>query len=811
MSPRIIYIHYDEEWKENEGSYEWFANNRDIIPMFLQDSSIKFDEFMKKLYERVGVDKNDTELKLSYLPYSRTKKVLPVTLQDDECLTCFLFEAGKPNHMSLIYVEVLKNNRCDMGVYIEENVCDAASAPGWDGANIRCDIVGTPMLDTTASAPTPQKSPLALLSPEQTQSPHCPLSPLAVQSPRFPQSPLSPHCPQSPQSPQCSKLQMVVVENHEALDCVLPDPSEEMFSFTDLSDLAIGQEFENKEEVKNKLQEISLKACFEMTIKKSTKSLYATRCIDSTCKWAVRAARIKNSERFSIRTYCNTHTCSLINRKRKNRQASAAMVAEMVKSHFEGQKKTPTPKAIMTMMQNRNVPISYWKAWKGKQLAHNLLRGPPELSFQCLPHYLYMVRKMNLGTVTHIEVDESDKFKYVFLAYGACIRGFRCMRKVIAVDGTFLKGKFRGTLLLATAQDGNFQQYPLAWAVVNSENDSSWFWFFTKLQELIPDEEDLVIISDRHHSIMNAVKKVYQKSQHGNCRWHLSQNIKNKVKAEGVVQLFEAAANAYKVSDFNNHYNELRNRYPGATKYLEEYTDVKKWARAHFPGSRYNIMTTNGAESINWVLKDAREYPIISLFDFIQRKTSEWFNRRRMLATSIETPETPLTVKAEEIVRERFIKASGMNVFQLNRFEYEVIGKDNNGVVDFGQKSCSCRVFDIDRLPCVHALAACEQAQIQVYDLCSDYYKLSTWTLAYAETIYPVPSQVDWDTPDDEVMTKVVPPDVPKKRGRATTQRIPSIGEGRRRRKRRRRCELCGDLGHTKKKCPLRATTSGTS
>ena len=73
-----------------------------------------------------------------------------------------------------------------------------------------------------------------------------------------------------------------------------------------------------------------------------------------------------------------------------------------------------------------------------------------------------MVRKMNLGAVTHIEVDESNKFKYVFLAYGACIRGFCSMRKVIAIDETFLKGKFRDTLLLATTQDGNFQKYPLS-------------------------------------------------------------------------------------------------------------------------------------------------------------------------------------------------------------------------------------------------------------------------------------------------------------------------------------------------------------
>ena len=128
----------------------------------------------------------------------------------------------------------------------------------------------------------------------------------------------------------------MVVENHEVSDSVVPDPSEEIFSFPDLLDLAIGQKFENKKEVKNKLQEISLKACFEMAIKKSTKSLYVTRYIDSTCKWAVRAARVKKSDRFSIRTYCNTHTCSLINRKKKNQQASAAMVAEMVKSHFEG-------------------------------------------------------------------------------------------------------------------------------------------------------------------------------------------------------------------------------------------------------------------------------------------------------------------------------------------------------------------------------------------------------------------------------------------------------------------------------------------
>ena len=51
--------------KENERSYKQCSNNRDIIRMFLKDFSIKFEKFMKKLYERVGMDKNGTEMKLS--------------------------------------------------------------------------------------------------------------------------------------------------------------------------------------------------------------------------------------------------------------------------------------------------------------------------------------------------------------------------------------------------------------------------------------------------------------------------------------------------------------------------------------------------------------------------------------------------------------------------------------------------------------------------------------------------------------------------------------------------------------------------
>ena len=72
-----------------------------------------------------------------------------------------------------------------------------------------------------------------------------------------------------------------------------------------------------------------------------------------------------------------------------------------------------------------------------------------------LHSYCYMLEKVNPRTVTRIEVDEESIFKYLFLVFTAATRGFQYMRKGISIDGTFLKGPYKGVLLVATAQDGN--------------------------------------------------------------------------------------------------------------------------------------------------------------------------------------------------------------------------------------------------------------------------------------------------------------------------------------------------------------------
>ncbi|KAL4018479.1 hypothetical protein IC575_022075 [Cucumis melo] len=91
-----------------------------------------------------------------------------------------------------------------------------------------------------------------------------------------------------------------------------------------------------------------------------------------------------------------------------------------------------------------------------------------------------------------MELEDDRFFKYLFMAVGACVRGFlNCIRPVIVMDETFLKNKYRGQLIVAVCLDGNNQIYPLAFGVVDRETDDSIQWFLEKLKGAIGEVPDL--------------------------------------------------------------------------------------------------------------------------------------------------------------------------------------------------------------------------------------------------------------------------------------------------------------------------------
>ena len=118
-------------------------------------------------------------------------------------------------------------------------------------------------------------------------------------------------------------------------------------------------------------------------------------------------------------------------------------------------------------------------------------------------------------------------FERVFWVFGPSIEGFQHCRPVISIDGTFLYGKYKGTLLIASTWDGGNRLFPLSFAIVEKETDDSWYWFLRCIQINVTNQEGLCVISNRHPGIMTAIQTICQSTRwyHHFCLRHVASNF----------------------------------------------------------------------------------------------------------------------------------------------------------------------------------------------------------------------------------------------------------------------------------------------
>ena len=200
------------------------------------------------------------------------------------------------------------------------------------------------------------------------------------------------------------------------------------------------------------------------------------------------------------------------------------------------------------------------------------------------------------------------------------------------------------------------------------------------------------------------------------------------------------------------------------------------------PKKRYNIMTTGIVESLNVVLKYARDLPILQLIEELRNLLQKGFTNRKQQALSMTIE---LTIWADGELRVRYNTLSTYEVKAMNSMEYNVKYNGVNDHVNLHNHSCTCRRFDLDHIPCSHVIAACRYAHMSCYPLCSKYYTVNSLLSLYVESIHHLGHQRDWMIPCDISSRVVLPPKTRQPTGRPRKERIPSGGEG----KRRQRCD----------------------
>ncbi|XP_062103875.1 uncharacterized protein LOC133814992 [Humulus lupulus] len=151
-------------------------------------------------------------------------------------------------------------------------------------------------------------------------------------------------------------------------------------------------------------------------------------------------------------------------------------------------------------------------------------------------------------------------------------------------------------------------------------------------------------------------------------------------------------------------------------------------------------------------------------------------------------------------------KARFLIPYAVGTHEFHVLDGELNGEVNLLNKTCTCGVFQLIGIPCVHALSGSLKRGVSFYSLCSDYYKIETWRSSYTESIYPNGNEEEWIVPHDIMTMNVRIPrqknlDCPKKKqGRPKKKCHPSNGE---KVVVQCKCSTCGGLGNNRATCKV--------
>ena len=461
-------------------------------------------------------------------------------------------------------------------------------------------------------------------------------------------------------------------DNNEQQEVQSPLCLSSIISNTNVKEVEVHQIYNKKQTLKTVMNLYAISNNFQFRVIKSCGRKFFIKCIDENCTWRLRASRYKNTTMFRIREFKNEHSCSLEARLGNQHHATTSMIADCIKSKYSSLKTVYTPADIIRDMQkDYGVSISYMKAWRSKETALEFIRGKPEESFSFLPSFLYMIEKTNRGSVVDLKTNNENRFLYVYMSLQASIHGWQHCIPVIVVDGTFLKIKFGGTLLTASTQDASGKIFPLAFAVVDSENDSSWIWFFAHLRKTLGMRDKLTIVSDRHQSIELAIKEVYPEAAHVFCIYHILNNIKTNFKKSTVQikELFLQAANSYKVEQFEKHMLDIEKIDARVYEYLNN-IGHEKWTKVHSQNNRFRTMTSNIAESLNSAIKYARELPVTTLLEYLRGLMQQWTSTNRNIARGTFKK---LAKKPDERLTENYIKSLKFNVRSstfLSNFKY---------------------------------------------------------------------------------------------------------------------------------------------
>ncbi|KAH1090630.1 hypothetical protein J1N35_017887 [Gossypium stocksii] len=387
--------------------------------------------------------------------------------------------------------------------------------------------------------------------------------------------------------------------------------------------LKVGMLFKSKDSLKEAAKQYGrLNSYFIKFPKNDLKRLKAV--CSKKCSWFIWASRLNpnnpTDQTWQIRSSNPNHTCSKVY---KNRNVTAAWIGEQYKEKFIADPNYSLKSLQQDVKRDFCCLVSLTKCRRAKLRALELIEGAHKAQYEKVYEYLLEVRTQNEGTTTICYLD-NRLFQRMYVCLQACKDGYRAgCRRIVGLDGCFLKGYYGGYLLAAVGIDANNGIYPLAYAAVESENQASWLWFLELLAidlEIVSSYQ-ISFMSDKQKGLLEAICMLFPNAETRHCVRHLHSNFKKAgFRTKKLKDLLWKAARASTIREFDDVMDELRNTNQHAYDWLKE-KNPTHWSRSHFSfRSHSDMLVNNLSESFNKIILEARGKPILTMMETIRTK-----------------------------------------------------------------------------------------------------------------------------------------------------------------------------------------------
>ncbi|KAL6321992.1 hypothetical protein AAG906_035912 [Vitis piasezkii] len=480
------------------------------------------------------------------------------------------------------------------------------------------------------------------------------------------------------------------------------------------------------------------------------------------CGWKIHASQTQMGDAFQIKSFKSIHTCG---KDHKNSKISSRWLANKYLPFFRDDH-TWTKCIERCVFRDHEVDVTLDQCYKVKRMAFKMIHGVEEKQYERLWDYVAAIRKWNVGSTVKIQTT-NDVFERMYICLDACKRGFLAgCRPLIGIDGCHLKGTTGGQLLVAVGKDGNDNIFPIAFAIVEIENKSSWTWF---LQCLL---DDIGHVDENGWGLVETFKDLMPNAEHRFCVRHLHANFKKDFPGKVLKDAMWSAARATTKNSFDFHMDELKKLDVKAYEWLVK-LDVRTWSRHAFnPRSKSDTLVNNIAESFNaWIL-EARDKPVLTMMEIIRVMLMQRLQTKRDHMRRYEGRVCPRIYKKLERIKSEV----GHCISRWNgesKYEVEYI-YGGRYVVDLNERTCGCGRWGLSGIPCFHAAAAIIEHGEQLETYVDIAYTKETFLSCYQWMISPLPSHEQWPkTPYDLIK----PPKFTKKVGKHKKVRKREVGE----------------------------------